>query len=130
MVSGERRVVLSRAELLAMPQYESALPIACVEGWSTDDQRWSGVRLRDLAALVGAGERPPDVLVESLQLRGAFRRAALRENQVRDERSLLALRVNGAELSRDHGYPARVIVPAAPGVLNTKWVARMTFGEL
>ncbi|MFG2890899.1 molybdopterin-dependent oxidoreductase [Streptomyces sp. NPDC048248] len=130
VVSGERRVLLSRAELLAMPQYESALPIACVEGWSTDDQRWSGVRLRDLAALVGAGERPPDVLVESLQLRGAFRRAALRENQVRDERSLLALRVNGAELSRDHGYPARVIVPAAPGVLNTKWVARMTFGEL
>ncbi len=130
VVSGERRVLLSRAELLAMPQYESALPIACVEGWSTDDQRWSGVRLRDLAALVGAGERPPDVLVESLQLHGAFRRAALRENQVRDGRSLLALRVNGAELSRDHGYPARVIVPAAPGVLNTKWVARMTFGEL
>ncbi|WP_407549213.1 molybdopterin-dependent oxidoreductase [Streptomyces sp. Pv4-95] len=130
VVNGARRVLLSRADLLAMPQYESALPIACVEGWSTDDQRWSGVRLRDLGALVGAGERPPDVLVESLQLHGAFRRAALRENQVRDGRSLLALRVNGAELSRDHGYPARVIVPAAPGVLNTKWVSRMTFGEL
>ncbi|MFH8568191.1 molybdopterin-dependent oxidoreductase [Streptomyces sp. NPDC017993] len=130
VVSGERRVLLSRADLLALPQYEAALPIACVEGWSTDDQRWSGVRLRDLAALVGAGEQPPDVLVESLQLHGAFRRAALRGNQVADGRSLLALRVNGAELSRNHGYPARVIVPAAPGVLNTKWVARMTFGEL
>ena len=45
----------------------------------------------------------------------------------RDPRSLLALRVNGADLSLDHGYPARVIVPAAPGVHNTKWVASLTF---
>jgi DMSO/TMAO reductase YedYZ molybdopterin-dependent catalytic subunit len=41
--------------------------------------------------------------------------------------SLLALRVNGADLSLDHGFPARVIVPAAPGVHNTKWVASMRF---
>jgi DMSO/TMAO reductase YedYZ molybdopterin-dependent catalytic subunit len=102
-----------------------------VEGWSTSDQWWRGVRLRDLAALVGYdADRAPDVLVASLQRRGAFRRAALRSNQVRDPRSLLALDVNGEPLTPDHGYPARVIVPAAPGVLNTKWVARMTFGEL
>ncbi|MFG2286746.1 molybdopterin-dependent oxidoreductase [Streptomyces sp. NPDC048595] len=126
---GGRRVRLDRAALLGLPQHESALPIACVEGWSTDDQLWSGVRLRDLAALVGLGAQPPELLVESLQLHGAFRRAALRDNQVRDPRSLLALRVGGAELSADHGYPARIIVPAAPGVLNTKWVSRLTFGE-
>ncbi|QHC24849.1 molybdopterin-dependent oxidoreductase [Streptomyces sp. GS7] len=127
---GGRQVRLSRAELLRMPQYEAALPIACVEGWSTEDLRWSGVRLRDLAALVGGDGAPPGVLVESLQLSGAFRRAALRDNQVRDPRSLLALRVGGADLSPDHGYPARIIVPAAPGVLNTKWVSRLTFGEV
>ncbi|MGX1757461.1 molybdopterin-dependent oxidoreductase [Streptomyces lydicus] len=126
---GGQRVRLGRAGLLALPQHTAALPIACVEGWSTGDQQWSGVRLRDLAALVGLGERPPGVLVESLQLHGAFRRAALRDNQVRDPSSLLALRVGGAELSADHGYPARIIVPAAPGVLQTKWVARLTFGE-
>lgn len=54
---------------------------------------------------------------------------ALRDNQVADPHSLLALTVNGAALSLDHGFPARVIVPAAPGVMNTKWVARMTFGD-
>lgn len=126
----QRSVRLSRAELLRLPQHGAALPIACVEGWSTSDQEWSGVRLRDLAALVGYEDQAPDVLVESLQRRGSFRRAALRANQVRDPRSLLALRVNGADLSPDHGYPARIIVPAAPGVLNTKWVSRLTFGEL
>lgn len=124
-------VRLSRAELLALPLHSAALPIACVEGWSTSDQWWRGVRLRDLAALVGYGaDAAPDVLVESLQRRGAFRSAALRANQVRDPRSLLALDVNGEPLTPDHGYPARIIVPAAPGVLNTKWVARMTFGDL
>ncbi len=122
-------VRLSRSRLLELPLHSSALPIACVEGWSTSDQWWRGVRLRDLAALVGHDD-PPDLFVESLQRRGAFRKAALRANQVADPRSLLALYVNGEELSPDHGYPARIIVPAAPGVLNTKWVARMTFGEL
>ncbi len=120
----------TREQLLAMDQYGAALPIACVEGWSTSDQRWRGVRLRDLAELAGYPRDPPGVLVESMQRSGSFRRAALRDNQVRDPRSLLALQVNGEDLSPDHGYPARIIVPAAPGVLNTKWVSRLTFGEL
>ncbi|MET8216151.1 molybdopterin-dependent oxidoreductase [Streptomyces hirsutus] len=122
-------VRLRRDELLRLPLHSAALPIACVEGWSTSNQWWRGVRLRDLAALVGYDD-PPDVFVESLQRSGAFREAALRANQVADPRSLLALYVNGEELSPDHGHPARIIVPAAPGVLNTKWVARMTFGDL
>ncbi|MFD9005331.1 molybdopterin-dependent oxidoreductase [Streptomyces sp. NPDC059582] len=130
VVSGRTgQVRLSRADLLALPLHSSSLPIACVEGWSTADQWWRGVRLRDLAVLVGYDD-PPDVLVESLQRHGAFRRAALRANQVGDPLSLLALFVNGEDLTHDHGYPARIIVPAAPGVLNTKWVARMTFGDL
>ncbi|CAL9358056.1 hypothetical protein SUDANB2_00595 [Streptomyces sp. enrichment culture] len=130
VVTGRTGTVrLSRAQLAGLPQYSAALPIACVEGWSTPDQWWRGVRLRDLAALVGHDD-PPDLFVESLQRHGAFRKAALRANQVADPRSLLALYVNGEELSPDHGHPARIIVPAAPGVLNTKWVARLTFGDL
>ena len=35
--------------------------------------------------------------------------------------------MNGVDLSLDHGYPARVIVPANPGVHNTKWVAKISF---
>ncbi len=130
VVTGRSGTVrLGKADLLGLPLHSADLPIACVEGWSTSDQSWRGVRLRDLAALVGHDD-PVDVFVESLQRRGAFRRGALRANQVGDPRSLLALFVNGAELTPDHGRPARIIVPAAPGVLNTKWVARLTFGEL
>ncbi|CAG6390564.1 molybdopterin-dependent oxidoreductase [Streptomyces cocklensis] len=124
-----RRSELTYDRLLAMPQNEALLPIACVEGWSTPDQPWSGVRLIDLAALVGLGDHPPQVLVESVQRGGSFSSVVLSSQQVRDARSLLAVRVNGAVLSDDHGYPARMIIPGAPGVHNTKWVTRLTFGE-
>jgi len=120
--------ILTREQVLALPQHEAALPIACVEGWSTADQHWSGVRLRDLAAMAGFPGQAPEVFVESVERGGSFGSTVLRANQVQDPRSLLALRVNGADLSPDHGYPARVIVPANPGVHNTKWVTRLTFG--
>ena len=121
-------VTLTRAQLLAMPQHTAALSINCVEGWSSGDQAWTGVPLRDLARLAGV-QHPASLLVESLQRRGGFRRSVLSAGQVMDPDSLLALRVNGADLSPDHGYPARVLVPAGPGVHNTKWVARLTFGS-
>lgn len=126
LAGGDRGLELSRSELLAMEQRTERLPIACVEGW-TSWQTWTGVPLRELARL--AGFERAEVLVESIQEAGAFRQATLNSGQVEDERSLLALQVNGADLSLDHGFPARVIVPALPGVHNTKWVRRMTFTE-
>ena len=90
-------------------------------------------RLVDDAALDrGAAARPgrrwrgstgdAEVLVESLQKGGALREVTLSSGQVAAENSLLALKVNGDDLSLDHGFPARVIVPGAPGVHQTKWV--------
>ena len=117
---------LSRADLLRMEQHTASLPIACVEGWSTDNQTWTGIRLRDLAALAGVAN-PASVLVQSLQHGGGFNKAVLSGTQLMDPDSLLALQVNGADLSLDHGYPARVIVPNNPGVHNTKWVSSLTF---
>ena len=122
---GASPVVLDRAALLAMPQHAARLPIACVEGWSTT-QTWSGVRLADLARLAGVAA-PSAARVASLQRVGAFDQATLQPNQIRHPDALLALRVNGADLSPDHGYPARIIIPALPGVHNTKWVSAIDF---
>jgi DMSO/TMAO reductase YedYZ molybdopterin-dependent catalytic subunit len=124
--AGHAPVELTRADLLHMEQHTASLPIACVEGWSTDNQAWAGVQLSDLARLAGV-TRPSSVLVRSLQRGGAFSQAVLSAEQIMNPDSLLALRVNGADLTADHGYPARVIVPASPGVHNTKWVASLTF---
>jgi DMSO/TMAO reductase YedYZ molybdopterin-dependent catalytic subunit len=122
---GPSEVVLDRATLAGMPQSTARLPIACVEGWSTV-QTWSGVRLSELARIAGV-PAPRAALVGSLQRGGAFGAATLQANQIGDSDALLALRVNGADLSLDHGYPARIIVPALPGVHNTKWVASIEF---
>jgi DMSO/TMAO reductase YedYZ molybdopterin-dependent catalytic subunit len=124
---GGMQVRLSRTALLAMPQHTATLPIACVEGWSTT-QTWTGVRLADLATLARCAD-PAWAHVASLQSGGSFNEATLQANQVLAGDALLALRVNGADLSLDHGYPARIIVPALPGVHNTKWVRAITFGR-
>jgi DMSO/TMAO reductase YedYZ molybdopterin-dependent catalytic subunit len=127
VLAGRRQLSLTREQLAALPQRSAVLPIACVEGWSAA-ALWSGVRLTDLARLAGIAE-PGGALVESIERHGSFRQASLSGAQVADPQSMLALRVNGADLSRDHGYPARTIVPAAPGVHNTKWVNKITFLE-
>ncbi len=113
----------SLAELSALPQHEHELPIACVEGWS-QTARWRGVRVPDLLAAVGA---PASSLLKftSLEPEGAYRIMTMPAAYARDERTLVALELNGETLDIDHGYPARIIAPARPGVLQTKWLQSM-----
>jgi len=123
--SGTQR--LSLADLAALPQHTAALPITCVEGWSADAV-WTGVRLRDLVAMAGGG--PDDaVTVESLQDDGPYRISTVEPPHARDELTLIALRLNGEPLHLDHGYPCRLIAPNRPGVLQTKWLARIAVGR-
>ena len=119
----DRSTSLSRDDLLAMTQRTVGLPIACVEGWSAHGE-WSGVRLRDLLDLVGA-PHGSTVTVSSLQERGPFRVTHLPAQFADDDLTLLALGLGGEALSIDHGYPARLIAPNRPGVLQTKWVSRL-----
>jgi DMSO/TMAO reductase YedYZ molybdopterin-dependent catalytic subunit len=121
-VVGARTASFSRDQLLAMPQATETLTIACTEGWSTT-QHWTGVRLIDLARLVGS---PPRAILSALSLE-TNTGTSLSHQQYGDRRALLALRVNGADLSFDHGYPARVIVPGTIGNHNTKWVRELRF---
>jgi DMSO/TMAO reductase YedYZ molybdopterin-dependent catalytic subunit len=114
---------LTRTELLALPQHTRTLPIACVEGWSANGV-WSGVRIRDLLDLVHA-PAGQDIQVISLERRGHYGRTILPGNFADDGDTLLALELNGRALALDHGYPARLIAPNRPGVLQTKWVSRL-----
>ena len=106
-----------------MPQRTEGLPIACVEGWSAS-AAWTGVRLRDLLDLVDA-PAGSEVEVTSLQQRGAFARTLLQGNFADDDRTLVALALAGEPLDLDHGFPARLIAPNRPGVLQTKWLSRL-----
>lgn len=123
IVDGARTVSLTRDQILALPQRTERLPIACVEGWSATAD-WTGVRMRDLLDLVGATSGR-DVRVVSLQRRGAFGATLLQANFADDDRTLLAVALDGETLAIDHGYPVRLIAPNRPGVLQTKWVTRL-----
>ena len=115
---------LAYADLLALPQVVVDLPITCVEGWSAG-ARWGGVRIRDLAGLVG-GSRESFVGVESAERAGVYRRTTLPTAYAQHPDTVLALTINGHRLTRDHGFPARIIAPNRPGVLQTKWVKALT----
>jgi hypothetical protein len=116
------RLELSLADLTAMPQTTVTLPIACVEGWSASAS-WTGVRVRDLLARVGATGSAASV--ESLQRNSAYGTSIVDKSHADDELTLLALAINGEPLHPDHGYPLRLIAPDRPGAMQTKWVNRL-----
>jgi DMSO/TMAO reductase YedYZ molybdopterin-dependent catalytic subunit len=125
VIGPDGRHSLDLAALAALPQHTAELPIACVEGWSATGT-WTGVRLRDLVALTGVDPETSTVDIESLQPAGRYRRSTVEPPLTADPLTLIALRLGGEPLHADHGYPARLIAPNRPGVLQTKWIGRLT----
>lgn len=109
--------------LRALGVADEKLPISCVEGWSQTGA-WRGVRLVDLMAAAGA---PTDrrIRLTSLEKKGGYRVTEMGPEYVSDPTTLVALELNGEPLSIDHGYPARMIAPGRPGVLQTKWLSSL-----
>jgi DMSO/TMAO reductase YedYZ molybdopterin-dependent catalytic subunit len=122
-VFGARTLSFSRAQLLAMPQSTRTLTLACTDGWSTT-QRWTGVSLAEFARLADA---PDGAILRAVSVQPGQTPQIISPSLYNDARSLLALRVNGVDISLDHGYPARVIMPNVPGNFNTKWVGELRF---
>ncbi|CAO5183374.1 Molybdopterin-binding protein [Frankia sp. AiPs1] len=122
-VVGPRSFSLSLTELDASSVVTVRLPITCVEGWAAD-ATWTGVRLADLLDRAGVPAHAT-VRVESLERRGGYRTSVVRPPHARDPKTLIATRLGGEALALDHGYPARLIAPDRPGVLQTKWLHRV-----
>ena len=62
------------------------------------------------------------MLVSSIQQNSPYASSVLDAEHAADELTLIALRLGGEVLHPDHGYPARLIAPNRPGVMQTKWV--------
>lgn len=93
---------------------------------------WKGVRLRDV--LVHAGLRDLDydghVHFEGLDRNAATGEcygASVPARKVLDPHGdcILAYAMNGEDLTRDHGYPLRAIVPGITGARNVKWLSKV-----
>ena len=123
MTSGGTTREFSYAQLRALPQHEVDLPIACVEGWS-QMATWRGPRLHELLGTVGSAA-DVSIRATSLEEDSIYAVMDMGPEFVRDDLTLVALDLNGTPLDIDHGYPARMIAPARPGVLQTKWLSRI-----
>jgi hypothetical protein len=121
-VVGPKSFELTRAELEALVAADEVFPLACVEGWSVS-ARWRGVRLLDLVRRAGGNENST-VEVKSMEVDGIYASSIVRGPQVSD--AILATHLNGERLNVDHGYPVRLICPNRAGVLNTKWLNKVT----
>ena len=106
-------------EVHALPQSTYAGAIHCVTTWSKFGMQWSGV---SLDVLLGIAQPLPTAshLV-------AFSHTGYSTNlplaDVTDGKAWVAFEVDGAPLARDHGGPARLLVPHLYFWKSAKWVA-------
>ncbi|MDG6928992.1 MAG: sulfite oxidase-like oxidoreductase [Nitrososphaerota archaeon] len=114
-----REVSLPYEKLLSGPLSTVEKDFHCVTGWSVAGTRWEGVRLGELIG--EAAPLPGSEWVMFHSLDGYTTPVPLRDALAPD--SIVAVRLNGAPLSREMGYPARPIIPALYGWKSAKWLA-------
>ncbi|MEZ5980031.1 MAG: sulfite oxidase-like oxidoreductase [Planctomycetota bacterium] len=123
-------VELDWSALMALPQVEEASDFHCVTGWSRLDMVFGGVRFRDLAELVVPDERATHVVVTGSDVApGTDVPYTTNLPLVRalDPDVLLAHRVDGAPLPKEHGGPLRLVTPRLYAWKGAKWVRRIEF---
>jgi DMSO/TMAO reductase YedYZ molybdopterin-dependent catalytic subunit len=124
----DREVTLTYAELVALPIIEQYVTIACVSntvgGKLVGNAKWTGVRLRDVLDMAGVQANADQLVGQSVD---DFT-AGMPVEWVMDpaRTPMIAVAMNDAPLAREHGYPARLIVPGLYGYVSaTKWLASL-----
>ena len=123
----DREVVVTWDELLSLPMTESYVTLSCVSnevgGSLIGNARWLGYPLRELLARAGVQSDADMVLSTSAD---GFTASSPIEALTDDRDALLAIGMNGAPLTLEHGFPARMVVPGLYGYVSaTKWVTEL-----
>jgi len=112
-------------EFLALPRVKVFGDMHCVTRWSKLDNLWEGVPTRELLKHVTVSPKAKFVMVHSEY---GFSTNLPIDDFFGDD-CLFALRHNGADLSPDHGYPVRLVVPRLYAWKSAKWVRGIEFME-
>jgi DMSO/TMAO reductase YedYZ molybdopterin-dependent catalytic subunit len=123
-----REQTFSFDDLLAMPLIERDITLTCVSndvgGPYVSGARWLGVRLTDLLDRAGVGHTADQILSTDVDGMTISTPLALATDG-RD--AMIAVGMNGDALPREHGFPARMVVPGLYGFISAcKWITRMT----
>jgi len=124
-IEGEVREAkrLTYQELRALPSVIDVSDFHCVTTWSMFDAAWEGVRFSDVSDLVGPTERARFV---TIGCDGGYTTSLPIDDMMRPD-VLLAWGMNGKELSPEHGFPLRLIVPHKYAYKAAKWVRWVRF---
>jgi DMSO/TMAO reductase YedYZ molybdopterin-dependent catalytic subunit len=114
---------LSYAEFTALPQVQVYSDIHCVTGWSKLDNLWEGVASEGIRKLVNILPEAKFVMVHST---GGFT-TNLSLGDFFQPDVLLAVKHNGQPLTKEHGYPLRLVVPRLYFWKSAKWVSGVEF---
>ncbi|KQV04808.1 MULTISPECIES: molybdopterin-dependent oxidoreductase [unclassified Kitasatospora] len=110
-------------ELQALPQRRIVRDVQCVTGWRVPATPFEGVRLADL--LDAAGVRAEATAVRFSCFDGAYTES-LTLDQARRDDVLVALRMQDAPVSHDHGGPVRLYVAPMYFYKSAKWLSGIT----
>lgn len=119
----ENPVTLDWAQLKALPQSKFLSDIHCVTTWSRYDNSWKGVSTHDLLDLVMPKPEATYVMLTSYD--GYTTNLPLAD--FASEHALLATDWEGQPLTREHGAPARLIVPHLYLWKSAKWLTKIEF---
>jgi len=124
----DREVTLSYADIAALPVIEQFVTIACVSnrvgGDLIGNALWTGVRLRDVLDLAGIRDGATQLVGRSIDGWTAGMPVSWIMDPEREP--MIAFGMNGAPLPRQHGYPARLIIPGLYGYVSaTKWLSEL-----
>jgi DMSO/TMAO reductase YedYZ molybdopterin-dependent catalytic subunit len=113
---------LSLDELMKLTRTDVRQEHHCVEGWSAT-AAWHGVRVRDLAELVGAEQV---AYVEFKSFDAGYWSSWDRESALHPQ-TLIAYGMNGKPLAPAHGAPARLYGAVKLGYKQVKYLTEVNF---
>ena len=105
-------------ELSSLERVSQVSDLHCVTRWSRFDQELSGVRF---APLLERARPRPAATHALIHCYGGYS-TNLPLSALRDDDVLIATHAGGAPLERDHGGPARLLVPSRYLWKSAKWV--------
>lgn len=119
----DKPATLSWDAFHALPQVEDVSDFHCVTTWSKYDCRWGGVAFTTLYELVRP--KPEAQFVYFTSYDGYSTNVPLA--QCLDDDVLVATSFDGGPVPREHGGPARVIIPKLYGWKGAKFIKGIAF---
>jgi DMSO/TMAO reductase YedYZ molybdopterin-dependent catalytic subunit len=119
-------VRLSFDELKELGERDQISDIHCVTRWTRLDMPWKGVPLRTILDLVEPLDSARYVIAHAEQ----GYTANLPIEALQDPDVMIGIEADGAPLTPEHGYPARLVVPKRYFWKSAKWLRGLEFSDI